>query len=65
VISPPLALDYGIDPGDRGALVEAQRRIWSQCQAFLDEAVRRRRRDSDPLDTACRRAFVLLQRAGI
>ena len=65
VISPPLALDYEVDPGDREGLVGAQRHLWTQCQAFLDRAVRLRRRDSDALDTACRGAFALLQRAGL
>lgn len=65
VISPPLALDYEIDPGDREGLERAQRHLWAQCQAVLDTAVRRRRRDSDTLDAACHRAFALLHRAGI
>jgi 1-acyl-sn-glycerol-3-phosphate acyltransferase len=65
VISPPLALDYGLDLGDRERLASAQRDIWAQCQAFLDTAVRRRQRDSDAVDAACRRAFRLLQRVGL
>jgi 1-acyl-sn-glycerol-3-phosphate acyltransferase len=65
VISPPLALDYDIDLGDRERLAGAQRQLWAQCQAFLDAAVRRRHRDSDAVDAACRRAFALLHRAGL
>ncbi len=65
VISPPLALDYELDLGDRERLIAAQRHLWAQCQAFLDTAVRRRHRDSDIVDAVCRRAFALLRRVGL
>ncbi|MGH7819118.1 MAG: hypothetical protein ACREQ9_05035 [Candidatus Binatia bacterium] len=64
VISPPLALDHDVDPGDPVKLEEAQVSIWAQCQALLDRAVALRRGDSDLLDRALRVAMRGLQEIG-
>lgn len=63
VISPPLALDPMLDPGDRGAVERAQLALWSECQAFLDRAIAARR--SDPVDAICRGGIALLHRLRI
>jgi 1-acyl-sn-glycerol-3-phosphate acyltransferase len=65
-LSPPL------DLGDRAAVARDSRafealhaRIWQQSQAFLDAAVRRRSRYTDPLDRALRSAQRRLQGFGV
>jgi 1-acyl-sn-glycerol-3-phosphate acyltransferase len=63
VISPPLALDPALDPGDRSALERAQLRLWSEAQAFLDHTLVRR--PSDPVDAVLRSAFRALHRLGL
>jgi hypothetical protein len=65
-------LSHPLDLGDRerarrdpAALAELHRRVAAECQAFLDAALRRRRRHSDPLDRAVRAAQRGLQRLGV
>jgi 1-acyl-sn-glycerol-3-phosphate acyltransferase len=61
-----------LDLGDRerarrdpAALAELHARVWQGCQAFLDAAVRRRSRHSDPLDRAVRAAQRRLRALGV
>lgn len=63
VISPPLALDRGLDPADPRAVDRAQLAVWAQCQDFLDRAVAARH--TDFVDAACRRVTGWLQRLGL
>ena len=63
VISPPLALDGGLDPDDREAVTRAQVRLWAEAQAFLDATVATRA--SDLLDRGLRTAMAALQRLGV
>ena len=64
-ISPPLALEAGVDPDDREALERAQVRLWSDCQGFLDQAVAKRDADGDWLDRALRTGMRGLERIGV
>ena len=63
VISPPLALDPGLDPDDPDAVARAQIQLWAESQAFLDDAVATRA--SDPVDRGFRSAMRWLQKLGV
>jgi 1-acyl-sn-glycerol-3-phosphate acyltransferase len=62
-VSPPLDLGdrEAIRGGDEQALAALQRRVWADCQAYLDAAVARRDRRAPLLDRAVRRVEGLLQ----
>jgi hypothetical protein len=61
-----------LDLGDRAQALESEdalnalhRRIWFECQSFLDDAVRAQRRCADFTDRATRRAERVLHQIGI
>lgn len=65
-LSPPFDLgDRAAAARDSRALEVLHARIWQQSQAFLDAAVRRRSRYTDPLDRTLRSAQRRLQGFGV
>jgi hypothetical protein len=65
VISPPLDLgDRRAARRDGRALTRMHRRVWDQCQDFLDEAVGAREKDAPLLDRVVRGGERLLQDLG-
>ena len=66
VISNPLDLgDRERAQRDPEVLAELHRRVWDDCQRFLDRVVASRARYTDGLDRATRGAERLLERIGV
>lgn len=66
VLSEPLDLgDREAALHDRRALGRLHRRVWSECQEFLDTAVAARERHAPPLDRVVRGGQRLLQGLGV
>jgi hypothetical protein len=65
VISPPLELDYALDPSDRREVEAQQVRVWAQCLSILDAEIVRREHDSDWLDSVLRSGMSTLEWVGL
>jgi 1-acyl-sn-glycerol-3-phosphate acyltransferase len=66
VVSEPLDLgDRRAALRDRRTLARLHRRVWSECQDFLDAAVAARERDAPPLDRVVRGGQQVLQGWGL